>query len=122
MNATTTEQLKEFALIASSWDNCDRAWIDDPRHPDEIAVIGIIDEDDNKYPVVTIDCSQYDCPNASIKLAQFYAAANPTVVLQLIAKLAEVTKDLDYYKSRFEAITIRFSRTHGCNWCTTKTK
>ena len=42
-------------------------------------------EDGNTYPVATIDCDQYYAAQDSIKLARFYAAANPSAVLAMIA-------------------------------------
>lgn len=78
------QKLKALAEDVKGWSNCNQAWLD---HSEDIsgAVVGHISEDGVTYPVATIDCDQYYEAQDSIKLARFYAAANPEAVLQLIA-------------------------------------
>ncbi len=49
-----------------------------------------INEDGNTYPVATIDCDQYYQGQDSLKLARFYASANPVAVLNLILRIEEL--------------------------------
>lgn len=46
--------------------------------------VGRIDEDDNLWPLLTVDTEQYDQPEAAPMIAEYYAAANPKAVLELI--------------------------------------
>ncbi|WP_313135634.1 hypothetical protein [Stutzerimonas nitrititolerans] len=46
------------------------AWPADETHPQDEWVIGAIDEDGNKYEVITVDAYQYDAPGASEKIAR----------------------------------------------------
>lgn len=78
------QKLKALAEEVKQWSNCHDAWLD-TSEDDPAAVVGHIDEDGNTYPVATIDCDQYYEGQDSIKLARFYAAANPETVLRLIA-------------------------------------
>ena len=82
-------KLKTLASEVKGWRNCNTAWFDTSE--DTIAaVVGHIDEDGNESPVATIDCDQYYAAQDSIKLARFYAAANPAAVLALIERLEKV--------------------------------
>lgn len=82
----TYEDLKALALDVACWSNCNQAWLD-TSEDEPAAVVGHISEDGDKYPVATIDCDQYYAAPASIKLARFYAAANPSAVLGLIREI-----------------------------------
>lgn len=83
------EELKSIAQAAIGWSNCNQSWLDFSE--DEPAVVvGHIDEDGNTYPVAIIDCDQYYAAGDSIKLARFYAAANPAVVIELICRIEEL--------------------------------
>ena len=84
-----TKKLKMLAQDVTGWANCDKAWLDTSEN-DPAAVFGHIDEDGNTYPVATIDCDQYYQGQDSIKLAKFYAAANPVAVLNLILRIEEL--------------------------------
>lgn len=77
-------RLKALAEDVTGWSNCNQAWIDNSEDT-PAAVVGHIDEDGEAYPVATIDCDQYYAAQDSIKLARFYAAANPSAVLAMIA-------------------------------------
>ena len=79
---TDLQQLKALAEQVKGWSNVKHVWRDSG---DEAYVVGHINEDGEKYPVVVVDTQQYyeDSP----ALANFYAAASPAVVLDLIARI-----------------------------------
>ena len=85
------DQLKTLAKDVKQWGNCGQAW-PDPLEDGLCAVVGHIDEDGNVYPVATINCDQYDAARDSLKLARFYAAANPAAILELIERVEEVKR------------------------------
>lgn len=116
------QKLKEAASAVLGWSSCDKAWLD-TSEDESAAVFGHIDEDGNTYPVATIDCDQYYQGQDSLKLARFYAAANPAKVLYLIteieqlraqnaalkAELAEARKDAERYRFlRMQYMLIEF--------------
>jgi len=80
------QKLKALAEEVKQWSNCNQAWLDQSED-DPAAVVGHINEDGYTYPVATIDCDLYYVAQDSIKLARFYAAANPETVLRLIAMI-----------------------------------
>lgn len=80
------KELKDIASDVTGWSNCNQSWLDSSED-EPAAVVGHIDEDGNMYPVTTIDCDQYYAAEDSIKLARFYAAANPAMVLELIGMI-----------------------------------
>ena len=82
-------ELKELKVLAESvngWGNCNQAWLDHSED-EPAAVVGHISEDGEPYPVTTVDCDQYYAAQDSLKLARFYAAANPATVLELIGRI-----------------------------------
>ena len=83
------EELKCIAQDVTGWSNCNQSWLDSSEYDPE-PVVGHIDEDGNKYPVATIDCDRYYAAEDSIKLARFYAAANPATVIELISRIEEL--------------------------------
>lgn len=105
------DRLDELAESVKGWSNCDIAWLhhseDDPA-----AVVGHIDRDGNMYPLATIDCDQYMQGGDSIKVAKFYAAANPQAVRELIAMLREMATQL--IECRKDAARYQWLR-EGCN-------
>lgn len=80
------QKLKALAEDVKGWGNCNQAWLDHSED-EPAAVVGHISEDGDTYPVATIDCDQYYAAQDSLKLARFYAAANPETVLRLIAMI-----------------------------------
>jgi len=88
------KKLRALAEDATGWSNCNQAWID---HSEDApaAVVGHIDDEGNAYPVSTIDCDQYYAAQDSIKLAKFYAAANPETVLMLISTADTLRAELE---------------------------
>lgn len=85
------EKLKALAEEVKGWSNCNQAWVDVSEDTPAV-VVGHINEDGETFPVVTVDCDQYYEAQDSIKLARFYAAANPAAVLGLIERLGEAPR------------------------------
>lgn len=83
------QKLKTLAQDVTGWSNCSQAWLDSSED-EPAAVVGHIDDDGNEYAVATVDCDQYYAGDDSIKLARFYAAANPDTVLRLIARIEKL--------------------------------
>ena len=79
-----TTKLRELAQAAEGYGSCKYAWPHDEH--DGVAVVGQI-HDSEKYPVAEIDTGQYFANEEAIKLAGFYAAANPATVLALVDEL-----------------------------------
>ena len=88
-DAPDLQQLKALAEQVKGWANVKHVWRDSG---DEAYIVGHINEDGEKYPVVVVDTQQYyeDGP----ALANFYAAANPAVVLGLIARIDRAERAL----------------------------
>ena len=84
MNQEQIAALKAAAVEVNEWSNCNTAWLDTADDSD-CAVVGHIDEDGNDYPVSVVDCAQYYSGD-SLKLAKFYAKANPATILALLAE------------------------------------
>jgi hypothetical protein len=79
-----TTKLRELAQAAEGYGSCKYAWPHDEH--DGVAVVGQI-HDGETYPVAEIDTGQYFANEEAIKLAEFYAAANPATVLALLDEL-----------------------------------
>lgn len=80
------QELKALAEAVKGWGNCTSAWLDHSED-EPAAVVGHINDDGETYPVATVDCAQYYADADSLKLAKFYAAANPEMVLRMIAMI-----------------------------------
>lgn len=85
------QQLKTLAESCKGWDNLDKC--SKLEGSDEDWSVGACDEDGNFFPVMAIDTDQYDQSGDAVKLAQYYAAANPAAVLELISELEKVKAD-----------------------------
>lgn len=85
--------LKRLAEDVTGWSNCNRAWLDNSEDV-AAAMVGHIDMDGETYPVAMIDCDLYYAAGDSIKLARFYASANPEMVLAMIGRIAELERKL----------------------------
>lgn len=81
-----TTKLRELAQAVKGWSNCNRFW-NDEDHDNGVYIVGHINEDDEKYPLFEIDADGYGTDDESVKLAEFYAAANPAAVLALLDEL-----------------------------------
>lgn len=95
------EKMKLLAQDVTQWSNCDSAWLDHSED-EPAAVVGHIDEDGGTYPVATIDCDQYYAAADSLKLAKFYAAANPNTVLRLVRDVEVYHAERDHAKSCYD--------------------
>lgn len=87
MTTAPTPHLRNLAEAVKGWSCCKEAW-PHPEHFD-VAVVGGI-TDGEQYPVSQIDADTYGTDGESLKLAQFYAAANPGAVLALLDRIAEL--------------------------------
>lgn len=86
------EELKRLAEANYGWRNADSAWLHQSN--DGSAVVGNIDDEHDphvKNPVAVVDVTIYDSfEGDSLQLAQFYAAANPAAILELIRQRDEL--------------------------------
>ena len=82
------EKLKELAEATKGWDNLKSCWPEETEDGDlEVNwFVGAVTEDDDKYPVLEVNTAQYDALEDAGRLARYYAAANPSAVLALIAE------------------------------------
>ncbi len=86
------EEMKRLAEPLVNWD-ATSAW----EGAEGAAFIGHIDEDGNQYAVACFDLTEYDgFEGDSLKMAQYYAAANPAAILELLA-------DFEQWKSAANA-------------------
>ena len=79
-----TTKLRKLSQDTEGYGSCKYAWPHDEH--DGVAVVGQI-HDGEKYPVAEIDTGQYFADEEAIKLAEFYAAANPATVLALLDEI-----------------------------------
>lgn len=81
--------LRALAEAIKGW-NSTNVW---PHEDDEeIAILGHINEDGEKFPVAEINADTYFREGESLALANFYAAANPVAVLGLLDRIAELER------------------------------
>ena len=74
------EELKRLAEPLVNW-NANSAW----EGPLGTAILGHVDNEDNQYEVASFDLTMYDgFEDDSLRMAQYYAAANPAAILELI--------------------------------------
>ena len=99
------ERLRVLAEAATGWSNCDKVW--PHAEYDEISVLGAICEEGVQYPVAEIDADTYGDDGDSLKLAQFYAGANPAAVLALLSENAAKDKQLAAYATLVKSIEER---------------
>lgn len=90
-------ELERMAEEVQGWSNVSDAWANPDDEDQGVQmptwIVGTIGDDDVHYDVAVVDCEQYSVPGESEKLAKFYAAANPAVVLELVRRLREAEKD-----------------------------
>jgi hypothetical protein len=104
---SSIQQLKTLAESCKGWDNLDKC--SKSEGSDEDWSVGACDEDGNFFPVMTIDTDQYDQSGDSVKLAQYYAAANPSAVLELIAEIERWRKLFAWTDDGANKVTISFA-------------
>ena len=95
------KKLKALAEDVKGWSNCNQAWLDHSED-EPAAVVGHISEDGETYPVATVDCDQYYAALDSLKLARFYAAANPEAVLRLVRDVEVYHAERDHAKACYD--------------------
>lgn len=107
---TKIEELKRLAEANYGWRNASSAW--PHKSGDGSAVVGNVDDSHEpaiRNPVAVVDVTQYDgFQDDSMQLAQFYAAANPAAVLELIAEVERVTKQRDELLEALDWLIDRF--------------
>lgn len=93
-------ELKRLAEKVKGWSSCNAAWsIVDEDDPEYLtAAIGAIGEDGEEYPVAIVDCDNYFAGSDSLHLANFYAAANPQSVLEIIKQRDELLAVLEHIR------------------------
>lgn len=97
MDKEQRDALRKLSEPLKGWINCNQAWLD-TSEDESAAVVGHIDEDGETYPVAVIDCDQYYQGQDSLPLAKFYAAANPSTILQLLDYIEALEKDAGRYR------------------------
>lgn len=90
--------LKALAEGMKGWDKMTECWPCDENGPDW--QVGRLDEDENRWPLLTIDTEQYDQEQDAPKIAQYYAAANPAAVLSLLAEIDQLKAERDKVTER----------------------
>ena len=109
------ERLRVLAEAATGWSNCDKVW--PHAEYDEISVLGAICEEGVQYPGAEIDADTYGDDGDSLKLAQFYAGANPAAVLALLSENAALAAEVERLRKdagRVDAY-IKFMRDNAFN-------
>jgi hypothetical protein len=88
-----TAELKKLAEAVMAWGLCDVQ-----QGPDDaeagIAMVGIKYDDGEFAEVFVIDAGFYYAEQEAIKIARYYAAANPAAILELLAINAELVEAL----------------------------
>ncbi|MCY1277445.1 hypothetical protein D9M70_261400 [compost metagenome] len=77
--------------------------------------IGHINEDEQRYPVLSVNTWQYDCQDDAVLLARYYATAVPTTVLALLAEIRQLRADkarLDFLDRMNAALNARYGTTY----------
>ncbi len=99
-NEINIEELGRSASEVKGW-RCDCSWTD-MSDGIPVSVVGTIDEEGNKHPVVFVDDNQCLCGDSG-SLADFYAIANPSAVLSLIDRLKNSEAELERERMRLAA-------------------
>ena len=99
-NEINIEELGRSASEVKGW-RCDCSWTD-MSDGIPVSVVGTIDEEGNKHPVVFVDDNQCLCGDSG-SLADFYAIANPSAVLALIDRLKNSEAELERERMRLAA-------------------
>lgn len=96
--------LKKLAEGMKGWDRMTECWPCDENGPDW--QVGCLDEDDNRWPLMTVDTEQYDQEQDAPKIAQYYAAANPSAVLELYARIERLERDAEMAAKKLRSAEI----------------
>lgn len=98
-------KLKALAEGMKGWDKMTECWPSDENGPDW--QVGRLDEDDNRWPLLTVDTEQYDQEQDAPKIAQYYAAANPVAVLALLAEIDQFKVENEQLREASDKLTRR---------------
>lgn len=86
MTILVQQQLRNAAGEIANWSgSLTDTWVS--SQASYMWIVGCIDEDDQKYPVVRIEADAYGHQGESEKLAEFFRLANPKAVLALLDEL-----------------------------------
>ncbi len=89
MTILVQQQLREAAREIANWSgSLTDTWVS--SQASYMWIVGCIDEDDQKYPVVRIEADAYGHQGESEKLAEFMRLANPKSVLALLDELDQL--------------------------------
>lgn len=83
--------LKRLAEGMKGWDKMTACWPSDENGQDW--QVGRLDEDENRWALLTVDAGQYDQEQDAPKIAQYYAAANAAAVLGLVAEVDRLRRE-----------------------------
>ena len=89
--AQTPEALRSLAAAVKGWSGITEVWaapVDDGVHDFGITILGHMNEGGNELPTTEIDTYTHGHAGESLKLAQYYAAANPAAILALLDRIA----------------------------------
>lgn len=98
------DELKALAEGMDGWPNKNAFEFDDAW------CVGAIDEDENLWPVIEIQTEQYDAFDAAEPMAKYYAAANPTAILKLLAERDALLAERDAARMRVKELDLLFGR------------
>lgn len=79
---TDYAELKRLAEDMKGWNNMSECWPCDDIGPDW--EVGRIDEEDERWPLLTVYSEQYDQGGSAPGIAAYYAAAHPEAILSMI--------------------------------------
>ena len=100
-NEINIEELEQSAGAVKGW-RCDCLWTD-MSDGVPVSVVGTIDEEGNRHPVVVfVDDNQCLCGDSG-SLADFYAIENPNAILSLIDRLKKAEAELERERMRLAA-------------------
>lgn len=89
MTILVQQQLRNAAGEIANWSgSLTDTWVSPQAN--YIWIVGCIDEEDQKYPVVRIEADAYGHQGESEKLAEFLRLANPKAVLALLDELDQL--------------------------------
>lgn len=89
MTILVQQQLRDTAREIANWSgSLTDTWVS--SQASYMWIVGCIDEDDQKYPVVRIEADAYGHQGESERLAEFLRLANPKAVLALLDELDQL--------------------------------
>lgn len=98
-------ELRALAEAVKQWGSVNQALQLFAEEVPETAAVGA-HIDGEFCPVVTVDCDQYYREEDSLKLAKFYAAANPAAILELLDERDELLAALKRQVEHFDGMEV----------------